>query len=63
MGRFERLGYFIKEKENFIENPIMILIVYEKPDNLCSERVVIKKWFKDNGVEVKEFNKEFFNKS
>lgn len=32
----------------------IILLVYEKPDNVCSERTVLKKWFKQNGKELKE---------
>ena len=58
MERFERLGYFIKEKEGFIEIPTMILIVHEVPSNPCSERIVIQKWFKDNGIIIKEFKKD-----
>lgn len=30
-------------------------VAYEKPDVVCGERWVIKKWFEDNKVEVKEF--------
>ena len=33
------------------------LIVNEKPDNPCSERVMLKKWFMQNGVELKEWDK------
>ena len=31
------------------------LMVYEKPDNPCSERPVLVDWFSCNGVEIKEF--------
>lgn len=31
------------------------LIVYEKPDNPCSERQPLKQWFKDNGMELVEW--------
>lgn len=61
--RFNRLGNFIKEKENFKENPIMILIVYETPDNPCSERIIIQKWFKENFYNLSEFNKSYFEKA
>ena len=40
-----------------IENPEVVLIVHEAPDNPCSERVAILQWFKDNGLEVSEFSK------
>ena len=33
------------------------LMVYEKPDNPCSERAIIVEWFKINGIDVKEFSK------
>ena len=56
MQRFERIGNLIKEKESFKEEPICVLIVYETPSNPCSERRVIKQWFKEHGVEVEEFD-------
>ena len=34
-----------------------ILMVYEKPDNPCSERGPLKKWFMENGVELLEFER------
>lgn len=33
------------------------LIVFETPSNPCSERVVLQQWFKDNGIEVEEWQK------
>jgi len=33
------------------------LLVYETPQNPCSERVVIQQWFKDHGMEIKEWLK------
>ena len=38
-----------------VEDPIAVLLVYEKPDNPCSERTVLQEWFKANGSELKEF--------
>lgn len=32
----------------------VILIFHEAPDNLCSEREVVKRWFKDNNFNVEE---------
>ena len=55
--RFERLGNFIQEKEKFVEEPIMVLIVHEAYDNPCSERWVIQDWFRDHGYDIQEFNK------
>lgn len=31
------------------------LLVFETPQNPCSERVVIQQWFKDNGLEIEEW--------
>ena len=47
----------IKKLEGFSEEPEIILLVYEKPDNPCSERVPLMEWFKENGVELKEYKK------
>ena len=57
LQRFERLGNFIKKQEQFIEEPIMVLIVHEAPNNPCSERWPLIEWFKENGYELKEFNR------
>ena len=56
--RCERIGNYIKNIENFKEEPIIVLIVYETPTNPCSERIILKQWFKDNNYELEEFNKE-----
>ena len=41
-----------------MEDPDLILLVYETPDNPCSERVAIQDWFKLYGLEVKEWSPE-----
>lgn len=41
-----------------ITNPIPVLIVHEAPTNKCSERGPLIQWFKENGYELKEFNKD-----
>lgn len=58
--RFENLAERIKTYEGFDEEPIMVLIVHEAPDNQCSERWAIKRWFKENGYNLEEFDKENF---
>jgi len=30
-------------------------MVYELPDNPCSERHILKKWFEDNGIPIRDF--------
>lgn len=44
-----------REALNLNENPDICLIVYEKPDNPCSERGGLVEWFKENGVDIKEW--------
>lgn len=57
LNRFQKLGEQIQKVEGFSEEPVYVLIVHEAYDNPCSERWVIQDWFKDNGYEIKEFNK------
>ena len=45
------------EKRGIYEEPIVVFIVYEVPQEKCSERIVIQSWLRDNGVDVKEFFK------
>lgn len=54
---FERLSDRIQKLENFKEEPEIILIVYETPNNYCSERQNIIELFKDNGWNIEEFKK------
>lgn len=56
--KLEQLGGKAKEMLGFEEEPVIILMFHEKYDNPCSEREVVKQWFKDNGIELKEFNTE-----
>lgn len=54
--KMEHLAKKIQLDENFKEEPILILLVFEAPKNPCSERVVIQRWFKNNGIEVNEWH-------
>lgn len=58
LQRFKVLGEKVKAASDFEEEPVYVLIVYETPTNPCSERIPLQKWFKENGYELKEFNKE-----
>lgn len=40
------------------DEPEVILIVYETPNNPCSERRVLIDWFASNGYELDEYRKE-----
>ena len=53
--RIYKLGKAVQENECFTEEPIVVLIVHEAPNNPCSERRVIKEWFKENGYPLEEF--------
>lgn len=55
INRFQRLADFIQEKEKFVEEPIMVLIVHEAPNNPCSERWPLIEWFKEHGYKLQEF--------
>lgn len=44
----------LEEKLNLDRKPVFVLMVYEKPDNPCSERKVIHEWFADQGFPIAE---------
>ena len=58
LNRIKRIASIVKEREALIGEPDIVLLVYETPDNPCSERSVLKKWFKENGIELKEWHKK-----
>lgn len=45
----------IWEDEGFLHKPVIVLLVYEKPNNPCSERHAIISWFRRNDVQLYEF--------
>ena len=48
----------IQVLEGFSEEPEIFLLVYEKPDNPCSERWPLIEWFAKHGIEVKEYERK-----
>lgn len=56
--RIYNLGIKVQEKEGFTEEPIIVFIFHEAFTNPCSERWVVREWFKDNGYPVEEFGFE-----
>lgn len=40
--------------------PFVVIIVHESIYNQCSERVMIQKWFADNGITVTELNPTYY---
>ncbi len=57
MERFESIGHRVKDFLHFEEEPVAALIVYEKPEQLCSERIMIHKWFRSHDYDIQEFSK------
>lgn len=57
IARFSSIAEKIKKEERFNDVDFAIL-VYEAPNNLCSERGPIQAWFRDNGMEIEEWTKE-----
>lgn len=49
--------YNSKNPKSCSAEPECILMVYEKPDNPCSERHALVKWFKDNGYILEEYER------
>ena len=48
---------YIQQLEGFTEEPEIILIVHEAPSCLCSEREPLRKYFKEHGYELPEYEK------
>lgn len=52
--RSERAAANIQEQLGFTEEPVIVFIVHEAPQNPCSERVALLQYFADNNIECKE---------
>lgn len=53
----------VREVSDFKGDPIIILLVYERPDIRCAERPVIQQYFKDHGIEVNEWTPDLIYKN
>lgn len=51
---FEFCGNKFKKEIGFKEEPLIVLIVYEAPDNPCSERAALIDYFNSHGIDCKE---------
>lgn len=49
---FEHCANKFKKELGFEEEPIIVLIVYETPDNLCSERQALQEYFGCKELEI-----------
>ena len=54
----ERFGTDCTRVFNLDHEPIIVLLVHEAPNNECSERIPLIKWFFENGYELEEFKKD-----
>lgn len=52
MQRFESIAARVSPG---VEDPPIVLLVWEAPDNPCSERWVLFDWFKSHGVDIEEY--------
>ena len=56
MNKLLTLHDKICENEKF-DDVDFAFLVYETPQNPCSERAMIQKWFHENGMEIEEWHK------
>ena len=57
MNRLKTIAYGWINTIGIMEEPEIVLIVYETPNNPCSERLPIIEWFSENEFEIKEWEK------
>ena len=53
-----RIAEDVRKITHYEGEPKIILLVHEKPDNLCSERIGLIKLFQEHGIILKEWTKE-----
>lgn len=53
----EEIGGMMTSAFNLDSAPDFAFIVYETPDNSCSERAPIQRWFQENGYSVVEWER------
>lgn len=53
-----RIAEDVRKITHYDGEPTIILMVYESPDNLCSERASIIRLFKEHDIELTEWSKD-----
>ena len=53
-----RIAEDVRKITHYEGEPKIILMVHEKPDNHCSERLGLVRLFKEHGIELKEWTKD-----
>lgn len=54
MMDMESLVYAMRMYDEDMDNPVIVFIFHESPDNPCSERFMVQRWFSDNGIMCEE---------
>lgn len=57
MSDLTKIADTIVKVERLVDDPVIVLIVYETPDNPCSERQTIINYFRSHGVDITEFKR------
>jgi hypothetical protein len=57
IARMEVLAKRVQQVNGYIGEPHICLLFHEAPNNPCSERVPVQKWFQDNGIPICEWKK------
>ena len=57
-SEFKRIAEDVKKINNYEGEPEIILLVYETPDNPCSERQPLIDYFEKHGIKIEEYVKE-----
>ena len=58
LSEFKRIAEDVKKINNYEGEPEIILLVYETPDNPCSERQPLIDYFEKHGIKTEEYVKE-----
>ena len=55
---FSRIAEDVRKITHYEGEPTIVLLVHEKPDNLCSERLPLIEVFEKHGIILKEWGKD-----
>ena len=58
LSEFKRIAEDVKKINNYVGEPEIILLVYETPNNPCSERQPLIDYFEKHGIKIEEYSKE-----
>ena len=58
LSEFKRIAEDVKKINNYEGEPEIILLVYETPDNPCSERQPLIDYFEKHEIKIEEYVKE-----